>query len=125
MARFFSDNVDLNWWLDAFERHSGEKIKRMETFGYRNQCKDLYLADPEADKKYGFNMLDDSHGYSHRMYLDLDTGGLRGSRLAEAFGVCELYMKDHPGVEVLEVAHDFGGGWRISCREETYDGKSR
>lgn len=116
MARFFDDKVDLNWWLDAIERHTGEKIKRLETWGWRNQCKYVYFANPEADVKYGYN----TSSYSSRMYLDLDSGEVRGVSkydLEKELGIHNLYQIDHPEVEVLEVTEGWGG-WRIFCRKE-------
>lgn len=117
MAKFSTVEVNKNWYLEMFEKYTGQRIARTRTYGYRNQVLDLILEDPEANEKFSTRYGKSSF---FQLQLDLDTGTLCYCKLPEAdkWSVGGMYESENPGVKVMEVRPLLGGGWILTCRKE-------
>lgn len=113
MAKFFTAEVDLNWYLDMFEKYTGEQIRNVERCGYRDQCRLIYLKDKKANEYFS--------NANYQFRLDMDTGTLDFCRAPEAGDLCvkALFEKENPGTEVVAVKNStYSDKWVLSCRKE-------
>lgn len=121
MAKFYNDEVDRNWYLEMFEKYTGQQISRTEIWGYRDQVMRIFLKDPEANERFSIRYHASSNLF-YQLELDLDMGTLNHCKLPEAkeWSVAGMYRSEHPGVDVLEVRPKaYSSSWIITCRKET------
>lgn len=118
MAKFYTAEVDLNWYLEMFEKYTGEQIHSIERYGYRDQCRIIYLKDQKANDRFS---VDHGNGAYYQFRLDMDTGTLAFCRAPEAGDLCvkALFEKERPGTEVVAVKNPaYSNKWVLSCRKE-------
>ena len=112
MAKFFTAGVDLNWYLEMFEKYTGEEIRSVERYGFRDQCRIINLKNPKANERFS--------NANYQFRLDMDTGTLDFCRAPEAGDLCvkALFEKENPGMEVVAIQHStYSDRWILSCRK--------
>lgn len=120
MAKFFTAKVDLNWYLEMFEKYTGEQIRSVERHGYRDQCRIINLKDPNANERFSVRHTG-PYGAYYQFRLDMDTGTLDFCQAPEAGDLCvkALFEKENPGTEVVDVKNpSYSTEWVLSCRKE-------
>jgi hypothetical protein len=119
MAKFFTAEVDLNWYLEMFEKYTGEQIRSVERYGYRDQCRIIDLKDRNANERFSV-CYSGPNGAYYQFRLNMDTGTLDFCRAPEAGDLCvkALFEKENPGMEVVAVNHStYSDKWVLSCRK--------
>lgn len=112
MAKFFTAQVDLCWYLEKFEKCTGEEIRSIERHGYRDQCRIINLKNPKANERFS--------NANYQFRLDMDTGTLDFCRAPEAGDLCvkALYEKENPGTEVVSIKNLADSDkWVLLCRK--------
>ena len=112
MAKFYTAEVDLCWYLEMFEKYTSEEIRSIERYGYRDQCRIINLKNPKANERFS--------NVNYQFRLDMDTGTLYFCRAPEAGDLCvkALYEKENPGTEVVTVKNPaYSDKWLLSCRK--------
>lgn len=121
MAKFFKAEVSLSWYFEMFEKYTGEIIRNIEKYGFRDQCRIIYLKDPKANER--FSVCGRSY---YQFRLMMDTGTLDFCRAPEAGDLCvkALFEKENPGTEVVAVENPaYSDKWVLTIREENLEEK--
>lgn len=116
MAKFFTTEVSLNWFLEMFEKYTGEQIRTIERYGYRDQCRIIYLKDQKANER--FSVCGRTY---YQFRLMMDTGTLDFCRAPEAGDLCvkSLFEKDNSGTEVISIKNiPYSDKWVLQFRKE-------
>jgi hypothetical protein len=113
MAEFFTTEVSLNWYLERFEKYTGQKIRYIERHGYREQARMIYLQDSKANEYFSAK--------NHQFRICMDMGTLDFTHAPEAGDLCVkvMFEKENPGTEVVSVRNPaYCDKWVLTCRKE-------